>query len=201
MGIGTVKGVEIGAGFAAARMTGTACNDPIGPEGFRTNHAGGILAGITNGGEIVLRVACKPIPSIAPAAGDDRRPRESRRHSGQRPSRRVGHPADHPGLRGDGLHRPRGPSPTAEGDRTMRGEFSSERFRYRHHRRDGGDREMVRRLLHRAGPHGPRVGKDGGDAPSRSSRRPAGSSSWPSRSRPRSTSSARWDRFFRKRPS
>ena len=64
MGIGTVKGVEIGAGFAAARMTGSAGNDPIGPEGFRTNHAGGILAGITNGSEIVLRVACKPIPSI-----------------------------------------------------------------------------------------------------------------------------------------
>jgi len=65
MGIGTVKGVEIGAGFAASRMTGSACNDPIGPEGFRTNHAGGILAGITNGCEIVIRVACKPIPSIA----------------------------------------------------------------------------------------------------------------------------------------
>ena len=65
MGIGTVKGVEIGAGFAAARMTGSACNDPITPEGFRTNHAGGILAGITSGAEIVIRVACKPIPSIA----------------------------------------------------------------------------------------------------------------------------------------
>ncbi len=64
MGIGTVKGVEIGAGFAAARMTGSAANDPIGPEGFRTNHAGGILAGITNGDEIVIRAACKPIPSI-----------------------------------------------------------------------------------------------------------------------------------------
>lgn len=65
MGIGTVKGVEIGAGFTAARMTGRFCNDPIGPEGFRTNHAGGILAGITNGDEILLRVACKPIPSIS----------------------------------------------------------------------------------------------------------------------------------------
>jgi chorismate synthase len=64
MGIGTVKGVEIGAGFAAARMTGSACNDPIGPEGFRTNHAGGILAGITNGSEIVVRAACKSISSI-----------------------------------------------------------------------------------------------------------------------------------------
>ena len=65
MGIGTVKGVEIGAGFAASGMTGAACNDPIGPEGFRTNNAGGILAGITNGSEIVIRAACKPIPSIA----------------------------------------------------------------------------------------------------------------------------------------
>ncbi len=65
MGIGTVKGVEIGAGFAAARMNGSVCNDPIVPGGFRTNNAGGILAGITNGEEIVIRVACKPIPSIA----------------------------------------------------------------------------------------------------------------------------------------
>jgi chorismate synthase len=65
MGIGTVKGVEIGAGFAVARMTGSASNDPITRECFRTNHAGGILAGITNGAEIVIRVACKPIPSIA----------------------------------------------------------------------------------------------------------------------------------------
>jgi chorismate synthase len=64
MGIGSVKGVEIGAGFAAARMAGSASNDPIGPGGFRTNHAGGILAGITTGDEIVIRVACKPIPSI-----------------------------------------------------------------------------------------------------------------------------------------
>jgi chorismate synthase len=64
MGIGTVKGVEIGAGWSAARMTGSVCNDPIRPEGFRTNNAGGILAGITNGAEILLRVACKPIPSI-----------------------------------------------------------------------------------------------------------------------------------------
>jgi chorismate synthase len=64
MSIGTVKGVEIGAGFQAAGMTGSQCNDPITPEGFATNHAGGILAGITNGDEIVIRVACKPIPSI-----------------------------------------------------------------------------------------------------------------------------------------
>ncbi len=64
MSIGTIKGVEIGAGFAAARMTGSECNDPIGPEGFASNNAGGILAGISNGEDIVIRAACKPIPSI-----------------------------------------------------------------------------------------------------------------------------------------
>jgi chorismate synthase len=64
MSIGTVKGVEIGAGFQAARMTGSQCNDPITSEGFATNHAGGVLAGITNGDEIIIRVACKPISSI-----------------------------------------------------------------------------------------------------------------------------------------
>ncbi|MBN2396893.1 MAG: chorismate synthase [Deltaproteobacteria bacterium] len=64
MGIGTVKGVEIGTGFEAARMTGSVCNDPITPEGFTTNNAGGILGGITSGDEIVIRAACKPIPSI-----------------------------------------------------------------------------------------------------------------------------------------
>jgi chorismate synthase len=64
MSIGTVKGIEIGAGFEAARMTGSVCNDPITPEGFTTNNAGGILAGITSGGDIVIRVACKPVPSI-----------------------------------------------------------------------------------------------------------------------------------------
>jgi chorismate synthase len=64
MGIGTVKGVEIGAGFQAARMSGSVCNDPITPEGFTTNNAGGILGGITSGDEILIRAACKPISSI-----------------------------------------------------------------------------------------------------------------------------------------
>lgn len=64
MSIGSVKGVEIGAGFEAARMRGSQCNDPMTPEGFLSNNAGGILAGITSGQEIVIRVACKPVPSI-----------------------------------------------------------------------------------------------------------------------------------------
>jgi chorismate synthase len=64
MSIGAVKGVEIGAGFAAAAMTGSENNDPISPEGFKGNNAGGILAGISSGQDIIARVAVKPIPSI-----------------------------------------------------------------------------------------------------------------------------------------
>ncbi len=64
MSIGAVKGVEIGAGFAAAAMRGSENNDPISPQGFVSNNAGGILAGISNGEPLILRVAVKPIPSI-----------------------------------------------------------------------------------------------------------------------------------------
>ena len=64
MSIGAVKGVEIGAGFEAAKMRGSRHNDPMTPEGFSSNHAGGILAGISSGDEIVVRAAVKPIPSI-----------------------------------------------------------------------------------------------------------------------------------------
>lgn len=64
MSIGAVKGVEIGAGFEVSGKLGSENNDPITPEGFATNHAGGILAGISNGDEIIARVAVKPIPSI-----------------------------------------------------------------------------------------------------------------------------------------
>jgi chorismate synthase len=63
--VGAVKGVEIGAGFNAARMLGSENNDPLVAGGFASNHAGGILAGIANGDEIVANVAVKPIPSIA----------------------------------------------------------------------------------------------------------------------------------------
>ncbi len=64
MSIGAVKGVEIGAGFRAAAMLGSENNDPISPAGFLGNNAGGILAGISNGEHLVVRVAVKPIPSI-----------------------------------------------------------------------------------------------------------------------------------------
>jgi chorismate synthase len=65
MSIGAVKGVEIGVGFAASGLRGSQNNDPITSEGFMTNNAGGILAGISNGDAIIIRVAVKPIPSIS----------------------------------------------------------------------------------------------------------------------------------------
>lgn len=65
MSIGAVKGIEFGAGFAVADMLGSENNDPIAPTGFTSNNAGGILAGISNGQELLIRVAVKPIPSIA----------------------------------------------------------------------------------------------------------------------------------------
>ena len=65
MSVGTVKGVEIGAGFEAAKLRGSENNDPIIEEGFASNRAGGILGGISSGQEIVLRAAMKPIPSIS----------------------------------------------------------------------------------------------------------------------------------------
>ncbi len=64
MSIGAVKGVEIGAGFAAASMLGSENNDAISPSGFLGNNSGGILAGISSGEHLIIRVAVKPIPSI-----------------------------------------------------------------------------------------------------------------------------------------
>jgi chorismate synthase len=67
--IPAVKGVEFGAGFAAADMRGSAYNDPFYMDGgnirTRTNNSGGILGGITNGMPVVFRTAFKPTPSIS----------------------------------------------------------------------------------------------------------------------------------------
>lgn len=65
MSIGSIKAVEIGDGMEAACRMGSEVNDQMNKKGFKTNHAGGILAGITSGEPIVLRAYCKPIPSIA----------------------------------------------------------------------------------------------------------------------------------------
>ena len=67
--IPAVRGVEFGAGFRAAEMTGSKANDPYYYEDAivrtRTNHHGGVLGGITTGMPILLRCAFKPTPSIA----------------------------------------------------------------------------------------------------------------------------------------
>ncbi|MBW1903240.1 MAG: chorismate synthase [Deltaproteobacteria bacterium] len=65
MSVGAVKGIEVGAGFGAARLKGSENNDPITPDGFASNQAGGILGGVSNGDDIILRAAVKPIPSIS----------------------------------------------------------------------------------------------------------------------------------------
>jgi len=71
LSINAVKGFEIGEGFHAARLRGSQHNDPITsrlPGGrviTQSNHAGGVLGGITSGGEVLFRVAFKPVASIA----------------------------------------------------------------------------------------------------------------------------------------
>ena len=90
LSIGAIKGIEFGSGFAVARMCGSECNDAMRPAAlkaddalsadadalkadeactaqpaFATNNAGGILGGISNGNDIIFRVAVKPVPSIA----------------------------------------------------------------------------------------------------------------------------------------
>ena len=94
MGIQAVKGVEIGDGFALASLRGSAAHDEIRPDRRRdTNHAGGIEAGVSNGEEIVVRAAMKPLPTLMkPLASVDlatgsRRTRSSSART-SRPSRR-----------------------------------------------------------------------------------------------------------------
>ncbi|MDR1996493.1 chorismate synthase [Azonexus sp.] len=65
MGINAVKGIEIGAGFASVAQRGSEHGDQMTPQGFLSNHAGGVLGGISTGQEIVVNIAIKPTPSIA----------------------------------------------------------------------------------------------------------------------------------------
>jgi len=64
MGINAVKGVEIGAGFGSIVQRGSQHGDELTPAGFRTNHAGGVLGGISTGQDIVVSIALKPTSSI-----------------------------------------------------------------------------------------------------------------------------------------
>lgn len=73
MGLNAVKGVEIGAGFASVAQRGSEHGDELTPEGFRSNHAGGVLGGISSGQDIVVTLAIKPTSSIRlPRASVDR---------------------------------------------------------------------------------------------------------------------------------
>ena len=64
MGLNAVKGVEIGDGMASARQKGTEHRDELTPQGFLSNHAGGVLGGISTGQDIVAHIAIKPTSSI-----------------------------------------------------------------------------------------------------------------------------------------
>ncbi len=64
MSINATKGVEIGAGFDSVAQKGTEHRDLITPEGFESNHAGGILGGISSGQDVVVSVAFKPTSSL-----------------------------------------------------------------------------------------------------------------------------------------
>lgn len=64
MGINAAKAVEIGEGMASTHLKGSENNDAITPTGFKTNHSGGMLGGISNGDDIVVKTHFKPTPSI-----------------------------------------------------------------------------------------------------------------------------------------
>jgi chorismate synthase len=64
MGINAVKGVEIGAGFRSVEQRGSEHRDELTPTGFKSNHAGGVLGGISSGQDIVVSIALKPTSSI-----------------------------------------------------------------------------------------------------------------------------------------
>ena len=64
MGINAVKGVEIGAGFCSVAQRGSEHGDELTPQGFVTNHAGGVLGGISTGQPITVSIAIKPTSSI-----------------------------------------------------------------------------------------------------------------------------------------
>ena len=76
MGLNAVKGVEIGAGFASVAQRGTVHGDSLTPQGFASNHAGGVLGGISTGQDLEVSIAIKPTSSILS-------PRESIDSAGQ----------------------------------------------------------------------------------------------------------------------
>jgi chorismate synthase len=76
MGINAVKGVEIGDGFGVVAQRGSEHGDELTPQGFVSNHAGGVLGGISTGQDLMARIAIKPTSSI-------RTPRQSIDRAGE----------------------------------------------------------------------------------------------------------------------
>ncbi len=116
MGLNAVKGVEIGAGFASVAQRGTEHGDSLTPGGFQSNHAGGVLGGISTGQDIEVQIAIKPTSSIiSPRASIDihGQPVRGRHQGAPRPVR--GHPrrADCRGTAGAGADGPRAAPPGA----------------------------------------------------------------------------------------
>ncbi|NML14588.1 chorismate synthase [Azohydromonas caseinilytica] len=73
MGLNAVKGVEIGDGFKSVAQRGSEHGDELTPEGFTSNHAGGVLGGVSTGQDLVVSIAIKPTSSIrTPRASIDR---------------------------------------------------------------------------------------------------------------------------------
>ncbi len=118
MSINAVKGVEIGAGFAAAEKSGEENADEMrmGNEGpvFLSNNAGGILGGISTGQSVVARFAVKPTSSILTPRQTIDRSGGEHRDPDQRPARSVRRHPRGAGRRGDGRLRARRPFPEAQ---------------------------------------------------------------------------------------
>ncbi len=111
MGINAVKGVEIGAGFKAVEQRGSEHRDELTPAGFKSNHAGGVLGGISSGQEIVVSTRAQTHLEHHGAGNDHRRRRPAgadRHHGPSRSLRRISRDAHR---RGDDGARFDGPLP------------------------------------------------------------------------------------------
>ena len=123
MGINAVKGVEIGAGFNAVTQKGSEHGDELLPDGFATNHAGGVLGGISTGQDIEVSIAIKPTSSIRlPRRSIDRAGEADRGRDARPPRSLRRHPrhADRRGDAGAGADRPRAAASRAERRRAAR---------------------------------------------------------------------------------
>ncbi len=101
MGINAVKGVEIGAGFSAVEQRGSEHRDEITPQGFKSNHAGGVLGGISSGQDIVVSLALEANLQHHAAGRDHRHSRRTGRGRHHRAPRSLRRHSRHADCRGD----------------------------------------------------------------------------------------------------